>query len=521
MQNQTDQRIDKSYDVIVIGAGNGGLGAAATLAVNGVKPLVLEQHNLPGGFASSFIRGRFEFETAIHEVSGVGGPNNKGPVWELLEDRLGVNIDWVDVPEAFRMITVNDSDNLDVCMPFGEQAFIDQMEEYVPGSRASVTRFMQLIKQVVEALDYLGESKGNPDPKVMKTKHSNFLKTCPYTLDEVANSLKIPKKAQKILYAYWTYMGPSTDRCSFTMYAAMMNSFVYKGAQIPKFRSHEITTALSSKIREYGGDIQFNTRVEKIRVENGQVVGVETSKGDSLRTSHVIANTSQTTVYNHLIHPATEVPEMAIRDTNSRVNGCSAFVVYLGLDASPEELGFTDYSYFIYDSMDTVDVYNSYGRLESTKAQANVCLNKAIPDCSPPGTTIFSLTTLMRPEAWEDVTPEEYVSVKNRIAKGMIEQFEKASGIKVTDHIEEIEIATPQTFARYTRSYNGIVYGYEPEAWDGLVPRLMMMDEDKHIKGLEFAGGFQALGHGCRSSWLSGEIAALRTQNELRNEGRS
>ncbi len=49
------------YDVIVIGAGNGGLAAAASLARDGQKTLLLERHNVPGGCATSFIRGRFEF----------------------------------------------------------------------------------------------------------------------------------------------------------------------------------------------------------------------------------------------------------------------------------------------------------------------------------------------------------------------------------------------------------------------------------------------------------------------------
>ena len=58
----TGQQIKQRYDCVVIGAGNGGLAAAARLAAAGVRVLLLEQHNLPGGFASSFTRGRFEFE---------------------------------------------------------------------------------------------------------------------------------------------------------------------------------------------------------------------------------------------------------------------------------------------------------------------------------------------------------------------------------------------------------------------------------------------------------------------------
>jgi phytoene dehydrogenase-like protein len=52
------------YEAIVIGAGNGGLTAATALAQKGVKTLLLERHNIPGGSATSFCRGRFEFEVA-------------------------------------------------------------------------------------------------------------------------------------------------------------------------------------------------------------------------------------------------------------------------------------------------------------------------------------------------------------------------------------------------------------------------------------------------------------------------
>ena len=47
------------WDVIVIGAGNGGLASAVTFANEGKKVLILEKHNVPGGYATSFRRGRF------------------------------------------------------------------------------------------------------------------------------------------------------------------------------------------------------------------------------------------------------------------------------------------------------------------------------------------------------------------------------------------------------------------------------------------------------------------------------
>jgi glycine/D-amino acid oxidase-like deaminating enzyme len=66
------------YDAVVIGAGNGGLAAACRLAKAGKRTLLIEQHNLPGGVATSFRRGRFEFETALHELCELGSVENPG-----------------------------------------------------------------------------------------------------------------------------------------------------------------------------------------------------------------------------------------------------------------------------------------------------------------------------------------------------------------------------------------------------------------------------------------------------------
>lgn len=60
------------FDAVVIGAGNAGLTAATTLQRAGLHTLLVERHNIPGGCATSFRRGRYEFEVALHQLSGVG-----------------------------------------------------------------------------------------------------------------------------------------------------------------------------------------------------------------------------------------------------------------------------------------------------------------------------------------------------------------------------------------------------------------------------------------------------------------
>ena len=79
------------YDVVVVGAGLAGLSAALQTAIAGKKTLLIEQHNLPGGCATSFVRGRFEFEPSLHELCDLGPVENPGDVRNLL-DGFGVKL---------------------------------------------------------------------------------------------------------------------------------------------------------------------------------------------------------------------------------------------------------------------------------------------------------------------------------------------------------------------------------------------------------------------------------------------
>lgn len=61
----------KKFDAIVVGAGSGGNIGALALQKSGKKTLLIEKHNITGGTGSSFRRGRFEFETALHQLYGI------------------------------------------------------------------------------------------------------------------------------------------------------------------------------------------------------------------------------------------------------------------------------------------------------------------------------------------------------------------------------------------------------------------------------------------------------------------
>ena len=61
---------DNVFDAIVIGSGLGGLSCAAAFARQGFKPLVLEKHDKPGGYATAFSRpGGFIFDVSLHSTT--------------------------------------------------------------------------------------------------------------------------------------------------------------------------------------------------------------------------------------------------------------------------------------------------------------------------------------------------------------------------------------------------------------------------------------------------------------------
>ena len=121
------------YDLVIVGGGNGGNMAACRASAMGLKTLVIEKHNMVGGAATSFVRGRFEFEASLHEIPDFGQGAQRGNLGRLF-DELGIQMDWLLIPDAFRTIVAEgDKITLDVTVPHGREAFMACMESQSPG----------------------------------------------------------------------------------------------------------------------------------------------------------------------------------------------------------------------------------------------------------------------------------------------------------------------------------------------------------------------------------------------------
>ncbi len=497
------------YDVIVIGAGCGGLTAAASAAKKGKKVLLLEKHNVPGGFATSFVRGRFEFEASLHELCGFGFEEGQGSVRKIL-DGLGVSaaVKWVAVPDAYRVITKSRAGApIDAVMPFGIQKYIDKMETYVPGSRPSMERLFALAEDIVKSIDFFGALDGKPDfataRKILK-EHMNFIRTAPYSVNDVLHALCVPPLAQDIFTAYWSYLGAPCDTVSFIHYIVMVYTYLTLGAVVPKFRSHDLSMALADAVEKSGGEIWYNAPVSRILLKEGKACGVRLADRTEIFAENIVCNISPSTVFSKMISHD-DVPERDIKLTNARQFGARGMSLYLALNRPPELLGINDYSVFLYDTADSRRQYAQMGSLSANDAQATVCLNIADPSCSPKGTTLMCFTALFTGDCFGGVQPEDYFDLKRKLADRLIDNYEKKTGAQLRGHIEEIELATPMTYARYTDTPQGTIYGYLAEDWDGIVPRIMTAKNDASPLGLRFCGGWgkrlsgysAALGSGC------------------------
>lgn len=508
--------MNNKYDAIVIGAGNGGLISALELVKNNKKVLVLESHNIPGGFATSFVRGRFEFEASLHELCEYGTKENPGSVYQLFE-RLGISdkIEFVTVPEAYHVYSIDTKE--DYKMPFGKEAYINQMEIYVPGSRKSMEEFFLLTEEIKEALTYLEMNKGQIDTNILLTKYSHFMKVAAHPIETVLNSLKMPKKAQEILTTYWVYLGSPVSTLSFVHFASMLYSYICLGAQIPKKRSHEISLVLAEEIEKLGGEIKYLSTVSQILFEGGEIKGVRLKNGEEYYANHIISNCSPTFVYGNML-PLEVVPKNAIKLTNSRVLGARGFSIFLGLNQSAKDIGLEDYSYFIYHTLDSNKEYKNMSTINNNSSVA-IVLNNAIPSCSSKGTTLMNLTSLFFGDVFsKNVTEENYFSLKEKIAEDIIDTFEVATGISIRPYIEEIEISTPVTYARYGGHPDGVIYGYKATGLDNLLPRIMNMDNENYISNLRFCGGFDVRLLGYSSTYLSGKLAAKLTLKDMKGE---
>jgi prolycopene isomerase len=472
----------ETFDVIVIGAGNGGLTASTALAQKGLKVLLLERHNIPGGCATSFCRGRFEFEVALHQLSGVGTPESPGPLRMMLS-QLGVmeDLELVEIKELYHVIGPGDF-RLD--LKTDREQVIAAFQEKFPHEKKGIEDFFNLSYQYAFQMLSAFYFK-DPDPS--RDKFPLLYQYSFKTAQEVLDQFFRDPLLKCALSLYWGYLGLPPSRLSFAYLAMLFFTYIELKPFHIKGGSQALSNALIHRFLSLGGTVRFNCGAEKILVDQGRIKGVISEHGDRIMSRYIISNVSPVATYTSLIDPE-HVPVTVVREMRGRSLSPSAFTLFIGFDREAHELGLTGSMTFFPNSTDITD--NNLIEMQRLNMRnpfmAMSCYDLADPGFSPPGTCQVSIVTLKYGEPWLRVPPAQYHQEKFRCAESLLQRLEEAfPGVR--GHIEEIEAATPLTHMRYLGHPNGAIYGFEQYAKDSL---FFQPGRTSPIDGLSFASGW-------------------------------
>ncbi len=508
----------QQYDVIVIGAGNGGLAAAATLAEKGKRVIVFEKHNIPGGCGTSFRRGRFEFEVALHQLSSMGTPEKPGPLREQFR-RYGIEseIDWIEIKELFR---VNFPDGAGVAIPADRKRCEAHLAELFPAEKDNILRYFETVytfcREAAEFAAKSAASTGEPGalkkaimklgfPKLYPTLAKYGLKSTQEVLDEFFTDVKL----QLSLSAYWCFMGMPPARFPWSILAKCTNIYMEDKPFYLRGTSMLMNQALMEAIRRMGGEVRVNCGAKKLLLENGAAVGIVDENGETYRAKKIISNISPLHTYGALL-AHDEVPEAAREYLKPYTVGISAITCFIGLDCTPEEIGFTTSFTLNYESFDANrDFQDAYKLLPENDPLVATCYTVDDPTISPRGTSVITAGTLKYGAEWEKLSPEQYYEMKYEAGRRIVARLEKMYP-GFTDHIEEMEIATPLTHMRYLNHPGGAIYGYEQD----LMSSVFFFPAESKIPNLEFASGWvNACGFG--PNYMFADKLALKLAEEV------
>jgi prolycopene isomerase len=491
----------KDFDVIVVGAGLGGLSAATFLSQAGKRVLLLEKHNVPGGYASSFLRGRFEFEVALHELSGVGGENNRGPLWGLLNScGVAPRVKFMPVPEFYRCVLPG----LDIVLPFGRQNFEETLISEFPKEAAGIRDFISLVFDIAqEAMraNILGGSASRPDPSEfpLMTEYSNR------TVAQVFDSFFSDRGIRAVVGQLCNYLGQPPSKLSIITYVMGLFSYLNYGPVHVRGTSQALSQAFVEVIEANGGQVRLNNGAERILISGNKVRGVLAEDGTEILSPRVVCNANPVVTCLDLIGREM-VPDWYLRRLGAWSAGYSTFNVYLGLDCTCRDLGLKTHETFVgidYD-LDKHDEAIQKAVNAHPLGTSITAYNLADPEFSPPGTASVVLTLGAHGASWLKLSPSQYLETKRRLA---IEAMKLAENVApgLRDHIEVLDIATPLTNTRYTANPGGSYAGFaENRQCSALGP----LPARGPLSGLYFANAWVNIGGGFMPCIMSGFLAA-------------
>lgn len=485
----------KSFDVIVIGSGIGGLVAAGLLARYGRRVLVCESHTLPGGAAHAFKRQGFTFDSGPSFYCGLADPTSCNPLREVLA-ALGESVDAVaydplghyHFPDRTLAIYGEASryqESLAAISPQAAtelQALTEKMLAiYRPlGSIPTLAlradgwllplllqRFPQAMLQLLPQLRGLGRSMG----------------------DFVDDTVTDPWLRRLIDLECFLLSGMKAHQTVAPEMAFMFGERAESIIDYPIGGSGALVEALIRGLQRWGGHLRLGTHVEKVWVERNQVKGVVLKTGEQIQADKVISNATLWDTCNQLLERS-ELPE-AYRQKSLDTPAVDSFMhLHLGIRA---------------EGLDNLTIHHVvvHDTEQDITTPGNTCMisipSVLDPSLAPAGHHVVHAYTLEPWEGWQ--RDANYEAKKELKAQPLLQALEKVIP-DIRDRITVKLIGTPLTHQRFLRRHKGS-YGPAIAAGQGLFPSCKTP-----IKGLYRVGDSTLPGIGVPAVAASGILCA-------------
>ncbi len=472
------------YDIIIIGGGLGGLTAGAKLAKEGKTVLLLEQHDRPGGCATTFKRKEYTLEAGLHEMDG---PHPKDMKVRIFKD-LGIDgrVTLLGLPEFYRFV----NGRQDVVIPHDPEEAVHRLSQLFPGDTEGLNTYFHYL---LNSRKLLAESAGSPEKSL-----GSFLD------EHIGNEdLKL------ILLGNLGYFHDDPYSISLNYYLVAQGSYFGGNASFVQGGSQKLSDSLASVIKENGGTVKLNSMVTGIIYENDSPAGVTweitSARDKGTMTGHateILVNAAVPNLAGSLLPKGRgNILSEKIKDMNI---GASLLTVYFGFRKSLKEVGNRHYSTFVFDpsikTQKNIAENNKAGF--ETRSFTFVDYSQVDSALAPEGKGVGAVCCIDYLQEWEGMERNSYLKRKSAVADIFVDRCEKLiPGFRGA--LEYVEVATPMTVQRYTMNPAGAVYGFaqnpgKPSAYLSALP------DNLHIASAwgKFGGGFSG-------AIYSGYITAL------------
>lgn len=452
MLYSSKDKIEKSYEVIVIGSGLAGMTLANKLARDGRSVLLLESHNKLGGFATWFKRNNGEhiFDVSLHGF----------PVGMIKTCRKYWNQDIAGRIKQLKSVRYINP-QFEVETDFTKEHFIKILIEKFKVSESVVQDFFTELNQ----MNFYDNSK--------MTNGELFEKYFPGRND-ITRFLLEP-----IVYAN----GSNLEDPAIS-YGIVFSNFMSKGVYIFQGGTDLMISLMKDELLKNGVDIQMQARVDKILIENKKVIGVEV-KDHKIFSKTVVSNSNLKSTIQKMVGPEFFSKEFLAKSEAVRLN-TSSCQVYIGLKNGKSIPFIGDLIFTSTDEKFSTDLILD----PKVGSQTFSVYYPEMRPHLPPQYAIVSSSNA-RFDDWKDLSEDEYKARKAFLIERALTGLEKIVP-DIRSKIDFVEAATPRTFKRYTLHENGASFGTKFEGLD------ISMNLHKEIEGLFHAGSVGII----MSGWL-------------------